>query len=382
MENCLNNDFKEKIIEIPGIEQDPNEYFFKYKSNIKDYIIGINLDNPKNNIIISIASKSINEIVIRKSFTYKEIEKFDPEFFMPFKGNIFILFKFMTRLLLANLIKFSTTKKENKSLYYLTLNCLMNLKLRPIKIDLNNNDDKENIIERTSEDKNNNKVINNKTNEKYKIKLSKIEYEYEYSEIYKEIEIKFTNKNENKEYYDYLNSQDIFDRSIPYYELFNSSIEDVFDDLNIIIDHNNYYFEEHNYSIKFFFKVFNTRKNSADPYIFIFIEALNREREYYELQSKMKEYFQNKLNMEQHSEKIEDIEEQNEEKAKKKNKKIRKEIKNNPQISFIENFLNMNKNLNINNDENKNNKEIKSESNEQKNIRQSNNKYYNIEKNE
>jgi len=81
--------------------------------------------------------------------------------------------------------------------------------------------------------------------------------------------------------------------------------------------------------------------------------------------------------MEQHSEKIEDIEEQNEEKAKKKNKKIKKEIKINPQISFIENFLSMNKN-----DENKNNKAKKNESNEQKNIRQNNNKYNNIEKNE
>ena len=31
MEKCLNNDFEGKIIEIPGIEQDPNEFFFKYK---------------------------------------------------------------------------------------------------------------------------------------------------------------------------------------------------------------------------------------------------------------------------------------------------------------------------------------------------------------
>jgi hypothetical protein len=266
MEKCLNNDFEGKIIEIPGIEQDPNEFFFKYKSNFKNYIIGINLDDPKTSIIISIALKNINNIVIRKPLTYKEIENFDPEFFVPFKNDIFILFKFMTRLLLANLIDLVKAKKGNKNLYYLILNCLKNSNLKTIKIDLNNNNDaKEIIIERTSEDKNNNKEISNKTKQKYEIKLRKIEYEYENSEIYKEIEIKFTTINtiENKVYYDYLNSQEIFDRGIPYYNLFNRSIEDVIDDLNIIIYHKNYYFEEHNNSIKFFFKVFNIRKSGT-----------------------------------------------------------------------------------------------------------------------
>ena len=388
MEKCLNNDFEGKIIEIPGIEQDPNEFFFKYKSNFKNYIIGINLDDPKTSIIISIALKNINNIVIRKPLTYKEIENFDPEFFVPFKKDIFILFKFMTRLLLANLIDLVKDKKGNKNLYYLILNCLKNSNLKTIKIDLNNNNDaKEIIIERASEDKNNNKEIKNKTNQKYEIKLRKIEHEYENSEIYKEIEIKFTTINtiENKVYYDYLNSQEIFDREIPYYNLFNRSIEDVIDDLNIIIYHKNYYFEEHNNSIKFFFKVFNIRKSGTEPYISIFIEALNRERENYELQSKMKEYFQNiqnKLNMEQNSEKIENIDEQSEEKAKKKDRKIKKEIKNNSQMSFLKNFLNMNKDLNSNNDENENNKAIKNENDEQKMQRQSNSKYINIEKNE
>ena len=375
MEICKNNDFEGKIIEIPGTWQNPDEYFFKYKSICKGYIIGINLDYNNTGIIISIADKKDKKISIRKFFTYEEIEKFDPEFFEPFNGNILILFKFISRLLLANLVDFEIKQQGNKNLYYLILNCLKDNSLRPIKIDLNDYDDKEIIIDSTPVFKNNFKSINNKA-QNYEIELRKIEHEYENSEIYKEIEIKFTNAREKKVYYDYLNSQDIFNRNIPYYQLFNDSIEDVYDDLNIIIHHNNYYFEEHNQSIKYFFKVFNIRKNSTEPYIFIFIEALNRERENYELQSKMKEYFQNKLNMEQKSEKVENIDDKRKEKVKKKIKKI----KNNSQMSFLNNFLSMNKNLNSNNDENKNNNEIKIENNEQKNLNQSNNKNDIIEK--
>jgi len=375
MEICKNNDFEGKIIEIPGTWQNPDEYFFKYKSICKGYIIGINLDYNNTGIIISIADKKDKKISIRKFFTYEEIEKFDPEFFEPFNGNILILFKFISRLLLANLVDFEIKQQGNKNLYYLILNCLKDNSLRPIKIDLNDYDDKEIIIDSTPVFKNNFKSINNKA-QNYEIELRKIEHEYENSEIYKEIEIKFTNIKEKKVYYDYLNSQDIFNRNIPYYQLFNDSIEDVYDDLNIIIHHNNYYFEEHNQSIKYFFKVFNIRKNSTEPYIFIFIEALNRERENYELQSKMKEYFQNKLNMEQKSEKVENIDDKRKEKVKKKIKKI----KNNSQMSFLNNFLSMNKNLNSNNDENKNNNEIKIENNEQKNLNQSNNKNDIIEK--
>ena len=387
MENCLNNNFEGKIIEIPGMENNPDEYFFKYKSNCKGYIIGINLNYNNTGIIISIDSKYKNKkIPIRKLFTYEEIEKYDPEFFKPFKGNIFTLFNFISRLLLANLVNLETKIEGNKNLYFLILNCLKDCELRPIAIDLNNDDVETINLDRTSVFKNNNKKIklNNKTNanKDYKIELRKIEHEYENSEIYKEIEIKFTNIKENRVYFDYLNSQDIFNRNIPYYELFNGSMDDVFDDLNIIIFHKNYYFEECTASIKLFFYVFNIRKNGTDPYISNFIEALNREREYNEFQSKMEEYFESKLKMKQYSEKNENIDEQNNEKSKKENKRIKKGIENNSKMSYWNNFLNMNKNLKTNNDENKNNNEIKNENNEQKKLKQSNNKYNNIEKKE
>jgi len=378
MEFCFNKDFEEKICKIPYMTQNLNNSFFEYKLNSKDYIIGLKYDNAY--IIISIALKNINNIIIQKFFTYEGIEKIDLEFFKPFNGKILLLYKFITRLLLANLIDFKIIKEDDKNLYYLILNCLKNSTLRPITIDLNDDDDTKEINKDSAPVVENNykgikmKInnINKKSNQIYKIELNENEHKYENSKTYKEIEIKFINTKENKVYYKYLNFQEIFDLS-PYYQLFNCSIEDVFDDLNIIIYHNNYYFEENNQSIKFFFQVFNVRKNRIEPYIFIFIKALERERTDSELQLKMKLYFQNELSMWQYSEKIENINEQNEEKVIDENKKIKNQNKNNSQMLFLENFLNKkNQNLNSSNKENKNNSEIKNKNKEQGDITESN----------
>ena len=378
MEFCFNKDFEEKICKIPYMTQNLNNSFFEYKLNSKDYIIGLKYDNAY--IIISIALKNINNIIIQKFFTYEGIEKIDLEFFKPFNGKILLLYKFITRLLLANLIDFKIIKEDDKNLYYLILNCLKNSTLRPITIDLNDDDDTKEINKDSAPVVENNykgikmKInnINKKSNQIYKIELNENEHKYENSKTYKEIEIKFINTKENKVYYKYLNFQEIFDLS-PYYQLFNCSIEDVFDDLNIIIYHNNYYFEENNQSIKFFFQVFNVRKNRIEPYIFIFIKALERERTDSELQLKMKLYFQNELSMWQYSEKIENINEQNEKKVIDDNKKIKNQKKNNSQMLFLENFLNKkNQNLNSSNKENKNNSEIKNKNKEQGDITESN----------
>jgi len=377
MEFCSNKDFEGKISKIPYMTQNLNNSFFEYKLNSKDCIIGLKYDNAY--IIISIALKNINNIIIQKFFTYEGIEKFDLEFFKPFNGKILLLFKFIIRLLLANLIDFKIIKEDDKNLYYLTLNCLKNSTLRPITIDLNDDDTKEINKDSAPVVENNNKGIkmkinniNKKSNQIYKIELNENEHKYENSKTYKEIEIKFINTKENKVYYKYLNFQEIFDLS-PYYQLFNCSIEDVFDDLNIIIYHNNYYFEENNQSIKFFFQVFNVRKNRIEPYIFIFIRALENERTDSELQLKMKLFFQNELSMWQYSEKIENINEQNEKKVIDDNKKIKNQKKNNSQMLFLENFLNKkNQNLNSSNKENKNNSEIKNKNKEQGDINESN----------
>ena len=130
---------------------------------------------------------------------------------------------------------------------------------------------------------------NDNLNKKYKVELRKIQH----SEKYKEIEVKITNiKKSDEIYFDYLNLKDIFDRNIPYYnKLFDHSIDDVFDDLNIIVYHHNYRFEEASDSIKLFFHVFNIGQGSKGLYDSIYIQALNRERKYEELISKMREFF-------------------------------------------------------------------------------------------
>ena len=348
MEICSNKDLEGKINKIPGMEQNLNDIFFEYQINSKEYIIGINLYN-NTYIIISIALKKINNIVIQKFFTFEGIEKFDPEFFKPFNKNILILFKFLIRLLLSNLIYFKAIKQEDKNLYHIILNCLKDNSLRPIIIDLNSDESKEIDKDSAPVVENIDKGIKLKMNDNYKkdnqiykIELSKIEHKYENSEIYKEIEIKFTNINESKVYYKYLNYIEILDLSL-YYQLFNGSIEDIYDDLNIIIYHNNYKFEKNTHSINFYFQVFNIRKNSTDPYMFIFIKALDRERTESELQSKMKKYFQSIFFVGQYSEKIENIDKQNKEKSKNDNKKIKIEIKEQKDINENNKYTEKNK---------------------------------------
>ena len=340
-----NKEFEGKINKIPGIEHNLNNFFFENRINSKDYIIGINIYN-NSYIIISIAFEEIDRILVQKFFTFEGIEKFDPEFFKPFNKNILILFKFIIRLLLSKLIVFKKIQKEDKHFYYLILNCLKDSSLRPITIDLNN-DAKEINIDSAPVVNNNNKGNtfkmndnNNKANENYKIELSKHEYKYENSEIYKEIEIKFTNINESKVYYKYLDYLEIFDLSFYY---FNGSIEDIYDDLNIIIYHNNYKFEKHNHSIKFFFQVFNIIKRSTEPYTFIFIKALDKERAENELQIKMKKYFQSIVYVGKYSEKKENIDEHNKEKAIDDNKNINNEKKEQKDINESNKYKEKNK---------------------------------------
>ena len=89
----------------------------------------------------------------------------------------------------------------------------------------------------------------------YEIELKKVKHLYKSSncqnsliceknhkpkEEYKEIEIIINqnkineiNNDEKTTYYGYLDSQDIFGPPIPYYTLFDFSIDDMYDDLNI-----------------------------------------------------------------------------------------------------------------------------------------------------
>ena len=283
------------------------ENIFEHKSMLKNYIIGITKDIKDKYIIITIASKK-EEIINQRIFTFKEIEAYDREFFVPFKNNFLILYKFLIRLLKSNLIDVEIIRNENKDIACIVLNCLKNNEYRFITIDVSNQ-----IKDYNKPEKSNEKTIDyfgeapapvNKKSNKYKIKFSNkndnLNKKYDVdlrkiqrSEKYKEIEVKITNKRKRDEiYFDYLNLKDIFDRNIPYYnKLFDCSIDDVFDDLNIIVYHHNYRFEEASDSIKLFFHVFNIGQGSKGPYDSIYIQALNRERKEVELTSKENEFF-------------------------------------------------------------------------------------------
>ena len=359
-----------------------NSFQIPYKKN---YIIEINKDSNNTKLIITIALNNTNNITHIKSFSFEDIQNIDYEFFIPFQKNILILYKYIIRLLRANLfgIEANNGKKEN---ILLCLYCLKNNKLRNIKINIpsikcsqengiinnennnieninnfifvNNNDSEEDNINK-DEDNNNKgdapaaKIKKKKNKIEYNIKINKILNIFKNTKEYKEIEITIekiiiNGINEEKNitfYYDYLDSQDIFDASIPYYNLFDFSIDDVYDDLNIIFYHKNYRCEIGKDFIKLFFKVFNF--GEGNPYIEIFIQALNRKRTNDELLMKMNTFFDEfkKVNTDK------SIKIKNKNKNEKDiNNKIQKDSKikinkENYSQNFLKSFLKLNNNI-------------------------------------
>ena len=305
---------------LQDFEKEKNK-FFCYTSHFKDYIIGISKEDKNDSLIISIAINNINNITHQKRFSFKDIYNYDQQFFEAFNNNINILYKFLGRLFLAKLVEVKINL-ESKDILYIYLICLKDNQIRHIKIDIpsinsssvniNYYNDIINNINSNQENKNdeNNRSCapvvssSSKKKNKYKIELSKIEKKNDDSSLYKEIKFEITNNSDTKiKYYQYLNSQEIFIESVPYYDLFNESIDDVFDDLNIIIKNGNYRFEVNNNSIKLFFQVFNIGNQTIqDPYKENFIQANRKERTENELKNKMEEYFSN-LNMENESQK-------------------------------------------------------------------------------
>ena len=224
------------------------EDIFEHKTNYKNYIIGMTKDKENTYIKITIASKN-KEVIKQKQFTFEEIEQYDPEFFVPFYNNFLILYKFLIRLLKSNLIDIKISDK-NKNIIYLNLNCLKDNQLRVIKIEISNEKNKERleksngkvdnltcdpapIFKKTIKNINQLENKNNTTNKDYIVKLKKNEYP---NYNYEEIKIEIINIIKEKRFYNYLNLKDIFDKNIPYYnELFDLSIDEVYDDLNIIL---------------------------------------------------------------------------------------------------------------------------------------------------
>ena len=361
-----------------------------FQTQYKNYIIEINKDEKERKLIIKI---SLNNISHTKDFSFEDIKKIDFDFFYPFENNLLLLYKYIVRLLRAKLFDITTNNEKMESLS-LCLYCLKNNKIKTIIINIpsnkysqengiilsenkninlenansNNFIDNNNGSEEDRKNKNEDynigsapapKINKKKNKYEYKIYLKKIKNLYQKTKEYREIEIKIEQKiiNKNNEekkiiYYDYLDSQDIFGASITYYNLFDFSIDDVFDDLNIIFYHKNYRFEQGKDCIKLFFNVFNF--GEGNPYIEIFIQALNRERNNQEISIKMNRFFSefqkgnivNNNGIKSNKNKKEKNINNESKKDISKGKKVNKE---NYSQNFLNSFLKLNKNDNFQN---------------------------------
>ena len=394
-----------------------NSFEDKKQSIFKDFIIEICKNNNK--IIITIVDKNTKDVRNQNSFSFEEIEEYDSAFFQPFNRSIDILYKYLTRLLLAQLI-YVEICKERKDIIFINLICIKNNEITPIKIvipsinsenNLNNirkdkiNKEKEiekysynneNIIEDnfniasapvvSSIRKKNNKynIHSNemKFKKKYNIELSKIENQNG-EKKYKEIEFVISSiRDNNIRFYNYLNDLEIFNdqvkEAIPYYSLFNDSIDDVFDDLNITIKNGNYRYDVSNKSIKLFFQIINFGNGgNKEPYKYIFIQAYKGERTEEQLNTKMEEYFSelNNKNENQKSEINVDKKIDGGKNIKEKGSNIKPENKNKMDSqTFLTEFLKL-KNNNVENQNNNLENHSNNLKNHNNNLENNNKKY-------
>ena len=284
-------------ITISKILMNDNQFIFKNGYTTKKYMLKISNDINNSYIRISIIADNINNnITHQKYLIFEDLEILDKNFFSPFKKDFNILYKFLCRLFIVKLARIKPLKSDD---IMVTLICLESNKIKNIDIiipKINNDMPKTSVnninsmntiydIYKVNKDyseapiplknnNNNNIIYFNPFKKKngYKIELYKIERYIEGSTIYKEIEIKISDFNENKEYSCYLNIFDFLNLSYSYYNLFNYSIDDIYDDLIIIISNKNINIEIIKNKIKFFFQVFNLGEfTNCEPYFNIYL---------------------------------------------------------------------------------------------------------------
>ena len=293
------------------------------KIESKKYKIYLKTNKINSYIIISICPKNqSNEIYQKKFVDFSLVDNF----FIIFQRNIPLLFKYLERMFKCNLYNIT----NNKTNLVLTLFCLQENRDKFIYITLYNNNphlynkmkDIKNInisieICRNTENSVNGRdnlfpapismdkkylFIPNEQNNffYYKIKNKNLIYniylnkkEYNNGD-YKEIIIKIIeNENDNdkgKTYYAYLNLVDFYLISETYFNLFNYSIDDIYDDILIILYNHNYKIEKIFDKVKLFLKIFNksTTHNYSD--IMVSLRQYEIERNEEELDNKIHNY--------------------------------------------------------------------------------------------
>ena len=294
-----------------------NKYRFEIGDSFTKYIIKLNKEENNRNIFISIIKENMNENITYESHLNFDIfNDSDKEFFSCFNENISLLFKFLIRLFLAKLI---TIKESIYDCLILKLEWIKDNKIKNINITIprinnihtpidyknkeiiqNNNNNFFYDIKKKNKDEENEKYeaptpFKDSRNRKYSIKILKKVYPLNNTDTYKEIVIKIIELEDKiniSKFYAYLSIVDFMSLSKPYCELFNYSIDDIYDDLIIILSNKNIEIEKKDkYNIKLFYQIFNVKKiTNKEPYFFISI-LLNRiKRTQKDLESKIQKY--------------------------------------------------------------------------------------------
>ena len=144
----------EEIIEISNFQT-----FFEVKSFSKKYKVLLSLKNSDKSIFISITN---NNIIYEKELAFKDITKDNEDFFIPFRNDIVILFKYLERLFYSKLISITSYNNNSDDYIILSICFIQNQKEKQIQIAISGNNNNKIILNEneTQTTKNKNSIEN------------------------------------------------------------------------------------------------------------------------------------------------------------------------------------------------------------------------------
>ena len=128
-----------KLNSVTSLKNFSDAKVFEIKSYYKTFGVSLNLDEINKKIIFSVSQKNHNDVIkYRKSISFVDLTQIDLNFFIPFKNDIIILFKYLIRLLKSKMLSIRTSDYDNNIV--LILHCLKENKSNPIEIEIPNVD--------------------------------------------------------------------------------------------------------------------------------------------------------------------------------------------------------------------------------------------------
>ena len=328
---------KIKSISKAFIIVEDNSELLEIKS--KKYTIDVSKDKKNNFILISIIRKEKISLRYKRKLNYSDFLSLNADFFIAFKNNILLLFKYLKRLVKAHLFSINYNIIDEEILTF-TLISLKDTKQIVIEIilynennkslvinkndnnieqnnndniDIDNEDDKDNnelnllpaapIVTFTKDEneENNNIFIYNPSIKNTKTVYYLYVYKKEYKEKnYKEIILKFVEKEKEKnniEYFLYLDLIDFLNLSNSYYGLFDYSIDDIYDDLLVNLSNHNYIIDKSCNKCRIWLFIFTSNKAKEIYYqMSLLARKEERKRTENEINIKINSYFQDIFN--------------------------------------------------------------------------------------